>query len=598
MTSMSLSEEDNSPFDTESRFVNLPINETESGNSLNKQSNQTSLPHDKTLNDNATLNLHTTKSRIQSYLDKYPHLHAEIFKTEKTYETHAGRSFVLYSIRLEDNLVVKRRYSEFQLLRNMLVKSLPTKIIPPVPKKQSLKSNLATSSIASVISGTYQSLPTHSAINDTTDSSNSGGTEMISLNFGSNSKNFIEQRRRLLEVFLNRCLENDEIRHCPIFVSFLDPNSSFHDYLNSIDGLQSCSIYRLSPRDPMASLHDDMYLTLPVPHNLLNININNAGNFEPTSLDVYENEDEREQMKLFLQYRAHFSQYEIILNNIIRLNRRILQASNENSLDSKELGIQFNSLSLLQDNVFLEHIGRVFDSNFFNLSVLTSILNLQFLDKMIELKNFIKVIKQLMDFNRNKFSQLKYITDKLESKRASLNSLLQQDKDHSTLEASVANFAATTNNEVDGSKMHLDQEAQPSDDPKTTHHGTSDSPTEADLAASINKSLRESRSWKIPGLKKLNKVLVSLTDHNIEETRHKEIHDCKLRIMQLEIQQRLIKDDNRYINIQVIKELESFHIWFKKEILQLINHFNRQIQDFLSKNYETWQEIAKTRETN
>ena len=86
---------------------------------------------------------------------------------------------------------MRRRYSEFESLRKNLALLYPCLIVPPIPEKHSLSD--------------YASAPRH-AKEDVT---------------------MIELRKRMLGVFLNRCLRMKEIRREPVFARFLDPNASW-----------------------------------------------------------------------------------------------------------------------------------------------------------------------------------------------------------------------------------------------------------------------------------------------------------------------------------------------------------------------------------
>jgi len=67
----------------------------------------------------------------------------------------------------------------------------PCLIVPPIPEKHSLSD--------------YATAPRHAKEEVTT----------------------IDLRKRMLGVFLNRCLRMKEIRRSPVFAKFLDPNASW-----------------------------------------------------------------------------------------------------------------------------------------------------------------------------------------------------------------------------------------------------------------------------------------------------------------------------------------------------------------------------------
>ena len=92
---------------------------------------------------------------------------------------------------LAQDLEVRRRYSEFESLRNNLALLYPCLIVPPIPEKHTFSD--------------YATAP-RLAKEDVT---------------------MIDLRKRMLGVFLNRCLRMKEIRRGTVFAKFLDPNASW-----------------------------------------------------------------------------------------------------------------------------------------------------------------------------------------------------------------------------------------------------------------------------------------------------------------------------------------------------------------------------------
>lgn len=86
---------------------------------------------------------------------------------------------------------VSRRYSEFASLRNALVNLHPTLVMPPIPEKHTMAD--------------YAAKPTKAK----------------------EDRHVIEQRKRMLAVFLNRCRRMKEVMDDSVFWRFVDPNSSW-----------------------------------------------------------------------------------------------------------------------------------------------------------------------------------------------------------------------------------------------------------------------------------------------------------------------------------------------------------------------------------
>lgn len=84
-----------------------------------------------------------------------------------------------------------RRYSEFASMRNALVSLHPTLVIPPIPEKHTMAD--------------YAAKPTKAK----------------------EDRHVIDQRKRMLAVFLNRCRRMKDVMDDGVFWRFLDPNSSW-----------------------------------------------------------------------------------------------------------------------------------------------------------------------------------------------------------------------------------------------------------------------------------------------------------------------------------------------------------------------------------
>lgn len=89
------------------------------------------------------------------------------------------------------DIEVARRYSEFSSLRAALVNLHPTLVIPPIPEKHTMAD--------------YAAKPTKAK-------------EDVGI---------IDQRKRMLAVFLNRCRRMKEVVEDGVWWRFLDPNSSW-----------------------------------------------------------------------------------------------------------------------------------------------------------------------------------------------------------------------------------------------------------------------------------------------------------------------------------------------------------------------------------
>jgi sorting nexin-41/42 len=118
----------------------------------------------------------------------YENPELEILILDAGKSPHGG--YIEYRIRTGD-IEVTRRYSEFASLRSALVSLHPTIIVPPIPEKHTMAD--------------YAAKPTKAK----------------------EDASIIDQRKRMLAVFLNRCRRITAVLDDKVFWRFLDPNSSW-----------------------------------------------------------------------------------------------------------------------------------------------------------------------------------------------------------------------------------------------------------------------------------------------------------------------------------------------------------------------------------
>lgn len=168
--------------------------------------------------------------RIRKLL-KSSRLSIDIISTERVMN-----SVVVYLIELrlaklsEEPIIVKRRYSEFKLLRDNLVKLFPLIIVPPIPEKHSILTYLLHS---------IDSLKEVSVI---------------------------DLRRRYFKTFLTDIVfdSNPLLRDCPLLHKFLDPNYElcWDNALNEPPvSLIPLNLLLANPNDPTDQ--NGLYLLLP-----------------------------------------------------------------------------------------------------------------------------------------------------------------------------------------------------------------------------------------------------------------------------------------------------------------------------------------------
>lgn len=459
------------------------------------------------------------ESRVKQVLSDSPNLSISILDTFKSKEAHYShtRSYVLYTIKVIDGLEVKRRYSEFESLRNLLVKLFPTKIVPPIPEKHSI--SLTTSSIL----GSMDSSP----VVDTS--------------------SVVDHRKRMLAVFLNRCLRTPEVRNCFLFIEFLDPTVTFHESCNAkgLATLQKLSSFRISPRDPLKELSNEYYITLPLPHASSYVDENNE--FSGT-LNVFS---------------TKISNYESVLTNLYRTNKKIMRHFSDASVETAELGSAFNGLSLLQNSDFIEQIGQSFDGSYFSLVALSKSISLSFHENLGEMRNLTEICKELVEFHDKKISQLASIDKLLTSKKYQLTELKKQESECKRLEEAEHSLHQRSNNVP---LPHETNKLTPITSPSYLN--------------------------KIPGFKRFNNVISSITDSSGDGSRKDAVSELRRKIERLEKQHNLTLKDNLYIGESICKELEEFDKWLKGSTIELVSKYDAFLKEYVEKCCFSWENVT------
>lgn len=216
--------------------------------------------------------------------------------------TNSLKKYIVYTIKLvnvdnrNDEVLTRRRYSDFESLRDVLTKIFPLVIIPPIPPKNYFDFSLFNGFVGQgsigfgsnngitgsttqersmgnggvVSSAPSSATPTKVNVNNnhttvsTTNNLTSPSSSYAYINSTHLAKNkLIEHRKRLLSNFLNNCLEIKQIRQLEFFHKFLDPNANWSDEIALIHSQLPKSIYLLNPENGLKT--DAIYANLPNP---------------------------------------------------------------------------------------------------------------------------------------------------------------------------------------------------------------------------------------------------------------------------------------------------------------------------------------------
>ncbi len=315
------------------------------------------------------------------------------------------------------DIEVARRYSEFASLRTALVNLHPTLVIPPIPEKHTMAD--------------YAAKPTK-AKEDTS---------------------IIDQRKRMLAVFLNRCRRMREVLEDGVWWRFLDPNSSWNEVLHA-HPVSSIPKHHLKapPLDPANPSPGHQWL--PVPSS--SAKLRQSGITSSSGTPVYPPEQsinpstaahttpgpqifgrfplaadrlsESDLDPYFINFEASTRELELLLQGSIdKVNQRTLSHISKLSVDLEELGARYNGFSLSEQSptvaAAIERVGQAVDQTYISTGELAMTLGANFAEPMRESAQFGGVVRNVLRYRVLKRVQKEMTRDDLEKKKNLLDSL-------------------------------------------------------------------------------------------------------------------------------------------------------------------------------
>ncbi|KAG8679510.1 Sorting nexin, cytoplasm-to-vacuole targeting pathway/endosomal sorting, partial [Ceratobasidium sp. 395] len=288
----------------------------------------------------------------------------EITDAQKTSEG-SGSVFIAYVIRA-GNSEARRRYSEFESLRNSLAKLYPTLIVPPIPSKQSL------------------------------------GDYAIKQSKAKEDASLIARRRRMLQVFLNRVARHPILSNEHVFHRFLERDVSWSEVLHSppLVNLPK-NILKAPAHNPTES--GPAYASLPV----------------PSPSHPLRRPDQR-----FLDSESFTQKFEAHLSGPLeKVTRRAAKRWAEHSHDTAELGAALNALSLSlppHESDAVERTGQAVDAAYVGSTKLVQSIESGWTEPLHEYAMFAGIIRRLLVYRHQKHVQYEMTLESLENKRETL----------------------------------------------------------------------------------------------------------------------------------------------------------------------------------
>ncbi|KAJ1679621.1 Sorting nexin, cytoplasm-to-vacuole targeting pathway/endosomal sorting [Spiromyces aspiralis] len=325
-----------------------------------------------------------------------------------------GSSYIAYIIQFGDR-EVERRYSEFESLRKVLVRLYPTIIVAVIPEKHSI-------------------------------------THYVSMRSRVKEDQYIiEQRKRMLQTFLNRLIRHPILGREHIVHRFLESGEAWKEVLHSplITNLPHDPLHS-SPSKAIPSSVADSGVTGTHPPKIAATNSYASSVPIPSSLTPLRNPDSRwVECELFTnKFATEFSA------NIEANERRVFEQLSKLATSYIDLGAVLNGLSLLESGeleVAIEKTGQVVDSSFGETNRLIERLQSMVSEPIHEYAMLSEVIKRVLRYRSIKNIQLEQVQYKCAHKRDKLDALLKADLDSQRLAQALSAPTTEQQSMMDGS---------------------------------------------------------------------------------------------------------------------------------------------------
>ncbi|CAN3361900.1 sorting nexin-41 [Diutina catenulata] len=397
-------DEDNNPFDRPQSYK--PDSHANGLNATYHAPNATSVPDSDDLLYNkdprySTMVSINPESRVSRMLKPGIPLFIEIVEASNSSED-SPKKYVVYTIRLTsdalpDRAETRRRYSEFESLRDILVRIFPLVVVPPIPPKnyfnfiKFVKPELV--------------LPPQAE-----------GSASPNNNFRSK---LVEHRKRLLQSFLNQCLALPQIRGLEFFAKFLDPNSNWADEVALMSSQLPKSVYQSNPENGLRT--NPTYEDMPSPSP------SGMKSFVKRGASLLTNDDGRASPDDDVTVPVDSTALD-------SLNKRIVDSLAAMSTDYAELGAAFNALSLSEGlggestpkvNAILDGIGQVFDRSYITITALVGELETKFSEPLSEVVAVTGILHDIGKFEQRKLRQRGLLEQEVANRKSELSALLQ-----------------------------------------------------------------------------------------------------------------------------------------------------------------------------
>lgn len=539
------------------------------------------------------------ENRVSKLLSPETNASIHISEAGKSNEgmTNSLKKYIVYTIKLingdnaKEELQTRRRYSDFESLRDVLTKVFPLLIIPPIPPKNYFTLNVLNGLVGS---NTSSSVSTNGNGSSAPESSNglSGATYSYINSNHLNKNRLIEHRKRLLSNFLNNCLHIPQIRNLEFFAKFLDPSANWSDEIMLINSQLPKSVYQLNPENGLRT--DPLYTDFPLPVSANPLGIpffknakkitkttnkllgTGANTEPPTTEEDATNENGNSNGEVQNQV--------VRTSHLDYINKKIMDNFIGLSSDYVELGTILNTFSLLwadwqkvkigknidpeivKPDVIFDKIGVAYDRSYITINALIGELETKFSEPLGEAVQYSAILQSVKKFQERKLKQKDLLDTEVNEKKKELAELRKAELEATKMENALNNGVLRAG--------------------------------EGENASNTSKTPAKKRLFpNMSSFKKITKYVSDIMDQNPEITRKHRVTQLQTKISTLEQCQNIMLEDISYITDELDKNFKAFHQQEFKSIYQILLSYNGIMISWAKKNIEIWEEIKEEIET-
>ncbi|KAF8492493.1 sorting nexin-41 [Gautieria morchelliformis] len=534
--------EDTNPFHTDPDNVSNLTDESNVNPNLNKNSSDDQgqppeppeLPSKRAYPTPRPQNQGGYKTALDRYLHSGEDVEIHIAEAVKTAE-HSNTTYIAYVIKT-GNFEARRRYSEFESLRNGLAKLYPTLIVPPIPSKQTI------------------------------------GDYAVKQGKAKEDVAMIARRKRMLQMFLNRIARHPILSHEQVFHKFLDGDSSWSEVLHSPP-------LSLLPRNILkAPAYNPTDATNPAYNALPN----------PSAAQPLRHPDQR-----FLDSEAFTNKFASHVGGPMeKVTRRTMKRWSELSADHADLGGILNGFSLSESGPLaasIEKTGQAIDATYMSTTRLAQEYEQMWAEPLHEYSQFASIIKKLLVYRHQKHVQYEMTQDAIETKKEQLEDLEKSEREARRLESALNRRSLNQESVLTGENS--DTDGKDRGDVDEREHQSED--REQPAYASLHSSSPRRRGGGLGLLNALSYSLHGMMDVDPETARRNSITKTRESLSQLEDALHASAQDLKYASSTIQADLDRFQRQKVADLREMCINMARSHRDWCKKNLEAWEEVKK-----